>query len=221
MKTPVNARTLRQHFAYSWWKYLLIGVLAFGLVDLVFTMTAYRVPPEKKVEFYVYGYMDQTGGLQKYLETIRENEMPDMEEISCRVLADDNMYGPMQLVTYITAGEGDVYLLPREQFLANAADGTLVPLENDLELMAIFDQAGVSLQQGWRRNTETGETHLCGIPQEKVPGLIQYAYAADGYLCVVINNGNEENVMRFLRILCRDMQKEPEPVPTPETEPAQ
>jgi len=222
MKTPLNADTLRQHFTYSWWKYLLAGLLAFGLVDIVLSMTAYRVPPEKKIEFFVYGQMDQSGALEKYLESVRENEMPEMEEIACQMLMADDTYGPMQLMTFLAAGEGDVYLLPREEFISNAANGSLVALESDAKLMDIFDRAGASLQTGWRKNTEIGETHLYGIPQSKLPGLARYAYAEDGYLCVFINNGNEENVMAFLRIFCRDMIKEtePEPVPTPVTEPA-
>ena len=44
MKTPINARTLRQHLTYNWWKYLLIIAVAFGLVDLLYTVTAYRSP---------------------------------------------------------------------------------------------------------------------------------------------------------------------------------
>ena len=34
MKTPVTSGSLRQHFTYNWWKYLLIAILSFGLVDL-------------------------------------------------------------------------------------------------------------------------------------------------------------------------------------------
>ena len=205
MKTPLNGAALRQHFTYSWWKYLLIALLVFGLVDIIFTVTAYRVPPEKKVEFYSYGYMDPSGALQQYLGSVRENEMPEMEEITCMTLVADNMYGPMQLMTYLAAGEGDVYLLPRDEFVTGASGGSFLPLEEDKELMALFDAAGISLQNGWRRETETGATHLFGIPQDKLPGLSQYAVADDGYLCVVRTNGNDENVMRFLRILCRDM----------------
>ena len=67
MKTPVNAESLRHHFTYSWWKYLLIVALVILLVDVVFAMTAYRVPPEKKIEFFVYGQMDQSGALEQYL----------------------------------------------------------------------------------------------------------------------------------------------------------
>lgn len=215
MKTPVNARTLREHFTYSWWKYLIIVALVILLVDVVFSMTAYRVPPEKKIEFIVYGQMDQSGALEQYLESVREKELPEMEETTCEMILDEEQYGPTKLMTYFAVGNGDVFLLPREEFLSNAAQGSLVPLENDEELMALFNQAGMNLQTGWRRNTETGENHLYGIPQSKLPGLSRYAYANDGYLCIVINNGNEENVLRFFRILCRDMIIEPEPVEEP------
>ena len=43
------------------------------------------------------------------------------------------------------------------------------------------------------------------IGTDKLPGLIQYAYAQDGFLCVPLTGGNQENAMKFLRILCRDM----------------
>ena len=133
----------------------------------------------------------------------------DMEEMKPILLLSDDSYGPMQLMTYMAAGEGDVYLLAREEFLNYASSGSLVPLEDDPELLALFDSAGVSLQSGWRRDTETGETHLYGIPQDKLPGLIQYAYAQDGFLCVPLTGGNQENAMKFLRILCRDMLTAP------------
>ena len=203
MKTPLNAKTLKQHLAYSWWKYLLAALLAFGLVDVLYTVTAYRSPPEKVVEFYVYGMMDQEK-LTAYMEKVRTTERQDMEVMKPLQLLDDGYYGSMQLTTYLAVGEGDVYLLPREQFVTGASNGAFLSLEDDAELMALFDRAGINLQNGWRKNAETGETHLCGIPAGKVPGLSEYAYATDGYLCVTINSGNEENAVKFLRIMCRD-----------------
>ena len=204
MKTPINSRTLKQHFAYSWWKYLVVAVLAFGLVDLLYSVTAYRTPAEKKVEFYVYGQMNQEK-LAAYMENIRATEMEDMEVMTPLQLIDDQYYGPMQLTTYMAVGEGDVYLLPRDEFVSGASNGSFLALEDDKELMALFDNAGINLQNGWRKNAETGENHLCGIPQNKLPGLSQYAIANNGYLCVIVNSGNNENALKFLRILCRDM----------------
>ena len=207
MKTPLNARTLKQHFAYSWWKYLLVAVLAFGLVNLLYTVTAYRSPAEKKVEFYIYGMMDQQK-LTDYMDHVRASEMQDMEVMAPLQILNDDYYGPMQLMTYMAVGEGNVYLLPRDQFITGASSGAFIALEDDPELMALFDSAGVSLQSGWRKNAETGENHLCGIPQSKLPGLSRYAFAQDGYICAIINGGNDENTLKFLRILCRDMISE-------------
>ena len=204
MKTRITRVSLKEHVRYNWWKYLLILVIGAGLVDLLYSVTAYRPPREKTVSLYVYGYTDDSG-LSVWLDQVREAEMSDMEEVSARTLTDDDTYGPMQLMTFFSVGEGDVYLLAREQFLSYASNGSLLPLENNPDLMALFDSAGISLQSGWRRETETGDTHLYGIPQDKLPGLIQYAYAKDGFLCLPVSGKNQENAAKLMYIICRDM----------------
>ena len=209
MKTSLTSKTLKQHLTYSWWKYLLVVAVAIGLVDLLYSVTAYRSPRDKTLGVYVYGYMDEQG-LTDYLTDIRETELSDMEQVSCMLLTNDATYGPMQLMTYLAAGEGDLYVLPREEFLNYAASGSLVPLEEDSELLSLFDAAGVSLQSGWRRETESGETHLYGIPLEKIPGSGRYVYAEDGYLCMIVPTGNQPNALKLLRILCKDWITEPD-----------
>ena len=202
MKTPVNRRTLKQHLTYNWWKYLLLLVIGVFGVDLLYTVTAPRIPADKKVDFYISGNVD-TEKLEAYTERVRTQEMPNLETIQTVTLYMDDQYGPMQLMTYIAAGEGDVYLLGRENFLSLASEDAFVPLETNPELMETL--SGVDLQRGWRKNTETGENHLYGIPQDKIPGLIQYAYCENGFLCVLNSSKNEENALKFLNILCRDM----------------
>ncbi len=204
MKTPINNRTLHQHLAYSWWKYAIIIVLGAVMVNLLYTVTAYRSPNEKKVEMYVYGYLNQ-GPMDEYMRTVRERRMPDMEEMLSISLSPDETYGPMQLSTYIAAGEGDLYVLPRDHFVSMASSGAWVALENDEELMALLSDAGVNLQSGWRRDSNTGESHLFGIPVSALPGLNEYLHVENGFISVLFTNGNDENVMQFLRILCRDM----------------
>ena len=202
MKTPVNRRTLKQHLTYNWWKYLLLLVIGVFGVDLLYTVTAPRIPADKKVDFYISGNVT-TEKLEAYTEKVRTEEMPDLETIQIVTLYMDDQYGPMQLMTYIAAGEGDVYMLRRENFLSLASEDAFVPLETNPELMETL--SGVDLQRGWRKNTETGENHLYGIPQDKIPGLIQYAYCENGFLCVLNSSKNEENALKFLNILCRDM----------------
>ena len=213
MKTPVNRRTLKQHLTYNWWKYLLLLVIGVFGVDLLYTVTAPRIPADKKVDFYISGNVD-TEKLEAYTEKVRTEEMPELETIQIVTLYMDDQYGPMQLMTYIAAGEGDVYLLRREDYLSLASEDAFVPLETNPELMETL--SGVDLQRGWRKNTETGENHLYGIPQDKIPGLIQYAYCENGFLCVLNSNRNEENALKFLNILCRDMLNTENTEPTEE-----
>ena len=204
MKTPINGRTLRQHLTYSWWKYALLIILGAFSVNLYYTVSAYRSPPEKKVEFYIYGVGNEQA-LNAYMDNVHASEMPDMEEVTAILMTTDGTYGPMQLTTYVAAGEGDLYLLPRDQFVSMASQGAWIPLEDNEELMAIFNEAGVSLQSGWRRDSSEGTTRLFGIPASALPGLSKYAYAENGYLCVLLTGGNDENTLKFLKILCRDM----------------
>ncbi len=209
MKTPVTSGKLKQHLTYNWWKYLLIAVVAFGLVDLLYTVTAYRPSRDKTVNLYVYGYVNESA-LTEYMDNVRQAEMPDMEQVSFVTLLDDDTYGPMQLMTYISAQEGDVFLLTRDEFLSYASSGAFLPLEDDEELMGIFNEAGIDLRRGWRTLADSDETHLYGIPADMLPGLNALCYADNGFLTVTVYNGNQENVMKFLRILCRDMLIAPE-----------
>lgn len=204
MKTPVNRQALRQHLTYSWWKYALVIVLSAILVNLYYTVSAYRSPPEKKVELYLYGYGNQDR-IDALMEDIRVSEMPDMEDMHSVLLSTDETYGVMQLTTYIGAAEGDVYILPRNHFVSMASSGAWAPLEGDAELMSYFTGAGINLQSGWRRESDSGESHLFGIPVSALPGLSEYLSVDNGFVCVLISNGNQDNVMRFLRILCHRM----------------
>ena len=222
MRTPLTKETLSRHLAYNWWKYLVAAVLSFLVVDILYTLTAYRVPDNKKVEFYVYGYAEQEA-LNAYMEDVRLTDFPEMERMDSVIMLDDNNYGLVQLTTYLAVHDGDLYLLPRDQFISTAASGFLLPLDHEESLLSIFSEHGISLQSGWRRETETGETHLYGIPASKLPGLFsRFMIMSDGYLCVLDGGGNEDVTVRFLERLCRDTVTPEEPVspkPAPVTLP--
>ena len=73
MKTPVTRASLKQHLTYNWWKYLLLAALSFFLVDLLYTVTAYRSPADKRVELYIYGYANEEE-LNAYMAKKKEKE---------------------------------------------------------------------------------------------------------------------------------------------------
>lgn len=206
MKTPVTKERLRVHWTYSWWKYLLAVLLIAALTDLLYTVTAYRPPADKVIEVYCLALGDQEG-FDAYLNHINEEAEMGMERVASRFLVNDDYYGDMSLSVFLAAQEGDIYILPKDNFRGYSAEGGFLPLDDAEELIALFDED--DLASGWRR--VEGERHLYGIPASLLPGLKRYLYlSGDEMICVLIANGNDENVIRFLTIMAQENLTEPE-----------
>ncbi len=206
MKTPVTVQRLRQHFTYSWWKYALLAVCATLGWNLIYSATAYRPPQDKVVDLYVYGYSADEE-MEVYLNNVRANEMADMEQMNVVTVLPDQTYGAMILSTRMAASEGDLYILPKEYFQNYAGQGYFRPLEDIEGLVEGLEARDVNLERSWRMETETKERHLYGIPLSALPGFQQYVFTEDeGWLCIFVNNQNDENAVKLLNILLRDMQ---------------
>lgn len=209
MKTPITRQRLRNHLTYGWWKYaLLIAIAIFGW-NIIYTVTRYRAPEDLKVTVNLYVYGDEAA-LTAYMAEINAAYMPEMKQMDASFTLLDDTYGDMVLSTHMAASEGDIYLLDRTHFQQCAATGAFLPLETETELVAMLEEAGVSLSQGWRAEGETGERHLYGIPCAALPGAARYVYAPDDcYMAVLISNQNDENVLQFLNLFVRDLLAAP------------
>ncbi len=211
MKTPVTKEKVRNHITYSLWKYALLAVIGILGWNLIYSATEYQPPEEKKIIFGLYSYADPAN-LNLYMESVRLEQMPDMEDMSVHAIAPDDMYGAMVLSTRIATKECDIYLLSRDQFQGYAAQGAFMPLEEVLpDLIADLEAAGVSLSRGYRANDQKGgEKHQYAIPCDDLPGLSAMLGlpADDLYLSIFCTTGNDENVIRFFDIFVRDMINE-------------
>ena len=78
----LTKKRLKNHFAYNWWKYALSAAVSAMLVSIVFAVTAYRPPAEKKVELYVLnGYID-TETFQRDFWPELQARKPEQEELT-------------------------------------------------------------------------------------------------------------------------------------------
>ena len=204
MKTPLTSARLRQYLHYSWWKYVLLAVSVLFMWNIIFSVTAYRAPAHLKVNLYAYCYGDQDP-LDAYLTTIRTTEMSDMEEMRSVFMTPDETYGPMQLMTYVAAAEGDLYILDKDNYQNYASQGLFIPLESIVEELGLEEQ-GTSLERSWRKETDSGERHLFGIPMVYFPGFSAFTpiNLNTYYIGIAANSGNEENSVKLLKILYRD-----------------
>lgn len=217
MKTPVTKEKLQHHFSYSLWKYALLIVIAIFGWNLVFSATEYRAPEEKKIVLGVYAYGDEHF-INAYMEQVRTEHMPDMEEMNAMYIMPDEAYGDMILTTRVAARDCDIYVLPRAQFQSYAAQGAFMPLDVVLpDLLAELDTAGVSLSRGSRALEETGEKHQYAIPCEDLPGIstMLQCDTSDMYIGVFYVTDNDENVLKFFTQFILDMLDEPVAVEIP------
>lgn len=211
MKTPITKEKVQNHFTYSLWKYALLAVVAIFGWNILYSITAYRPPEEKKVVMGVYSYGSDEN-ISAYMEQVRVELMPDMEEMVTQYIMPDQTYGDMILSTRIAARECDIYVLPRTQFQSYAAQGAYMALDEVLpDLVADLEAAGVSLSRGYRTNDETGEKHQYAIPCADLPGMTPMLQCdtSDMYIGAFFATGNDENVLKFFEQFVRDMMVEP------------
>ena len=204
MKTPLTLSRIRGHLAYSWWKYVLLLIAVVMGGNLIFTVSRPQPKENEKVELYIYAYGNETP-MNEYLERVHTSELSDQKLIDTIWLTPDEASGLMVLSTHLMAGEGDLVVLPREIFNTYAGQGLFEALEDLPGVMEAADAAGTNLERSWRKNTDSGERRLYGIP---VRGMLLFSdslYSTDEYyLSLRVYNGNEAASRRLLGMILRD-----------------
>lgn len=207
LRIPITKERIRNHFQYSAWKYVLLVAATLLAVNLICTMTAYRTPNELKIEFYTDQYLTDNDALaEELMEKIHQEALPEMEEVTILRMALDETYGDMQLMTWISAGEGDVYLLDKEKFTSLASEGAMLDLQPLIE-QGLLHVEGLTLEGGYVTDSETGARTLRGIPAEQLKGFTDYLiYPKDQMLGIMAASGNEENAIKFLDYLLTNLR---------------
>ena len=208
MRLPITRERIRNHFHYAWWQYVLLVCLAVFGWNLLYTTTRYRSPESLKVEWYCQGLVDTQAQeeLDALMEQLRLELFPEMEEVTFTAVAYDQTYGDMQLMVWASAGQGDLYMLEREQFENLASGGAMAPLTPYIESGAL--QTGeIDLTAGYVTDPETGKKYLMGVPTDSLTGLEAYGIDPEGHvLSLLSNGGNLDNTVKLMQWLIDNMQ---------------
>lgn len=201
---PITRRKIQSHFQYGFWKYLVLAMLAVFGWNLLYTTTRYRPPETAKVEFFAEGNSAAEAEVQALADRIHANVMPEMEEVSSTVVTFDEMYGDMQLTVWVSAGQGDVYLVDKARFQTLGTSEALLDLTPYLDSGAL-KAGGIDLSGGYVTGEDGGAPALLGIPADSLTGLMQYGLTGEGMvLCLLVNGGNDEYAVKFLNALIAD-----------------
>ena len=198
----ITKHRLKNHWTYSWWKYLLMAVLVVCGVNIVFSMTAYRAPEHRKLEIFLCNGWADAMKMQEELWPAVQEMAPDQEEMIVMNidLTSNDAYTRMQYSTYMAAQQGDLLLIPKSEMKQLAGDEAwvaFVELTPYIE-SGLLDVKDIDLTSGMYRD-EYGEKKLYGIPADTLYGLTPYGIdPADSMMVVTAFSGNEENVVRLM-----------------------
>ena len=208
---PITKRKISHHFQYSLWIYLLLVGIALFSWNLIYTMTRYQPPEDMRVELYVQAAAGDTELLDTLADRIHEEVLPDMEMVSISpVTISDDYYGDMQLTVWISAAQGDIYLIDADYFKQYASAGAFLKLQPYID-SGELNTEGLDLSAGYSAvsDPDPGDEGdwLFGIPADQLTGFIDYLVDPEGMvLCVLYQNGNSENSIIFLNYLLENLQ---------------
>ena len=154
----------------------------------------------------VFYQLDGEKNIDTLMDELHQSLFPDVEEVAFRALTLDETYGSMQLTVWVSAGEGDLYMLDSEYF------NSIAQSEGFLELAPYIEDGtlnvdGMDLSAGYIINQETGKKALYGIPATERPGLKDYGLICDDFcLGVCVTGENEEEALTLLQWMVTNLR---------------
>lgn len=207
--TRLTGERIRQHFTYNAWKYLLVVVAAIFGWSMLYNMTRYRPPADKKLDVYIAATGADVERMRADMEAALAEALPELEEINFYTInlgGQDDTAGQMQFTTYLAARQGDLYLIPRDKFVTFAKEpaesNALAPLDGYLEDGTI-DVQGMDISKGERQGITRG------IPAQELYGLLDYGIVPQSlYFIIPAFSGNQENAAELLNLFIEHFHTE-------------
>ncbi|MDR0898159.1 MAG: hypothetical protein LBN04_09930 [Oscillospiraceae bacterium] len=209
--TKITRARINNHFAYGWWKYMLLAIVAVFGWSLLYTTTAYRAPRDKRLDVYFVTEAVEDTATNWFKEQALAL-LPEIEDANCLSITftdEDNYYGSIQLSTYMGAGEGDIFILTRERFDALKGQGVFLTLDEYIASGAL-DLRGIDAT-GTFATDEWGTAGTMGIPAGSLYGFLRDDLLIDNrdlVICVTSYTANPPTAIAYVNWLIGEMQAE-------------
>ena len=205
----ITGDRIKNHFHYSWWKYVILAAITIMGWNIIFSATIYTPPADKKLGVYFATYSIDSQNTAKLREMILEHDknLEDATVTSITYTDSDNYYGSMQLTTYMGSGEGDIYIVDRSIFEKLEDGGGFVMMDEPIATGRVNLQ-GVDASSCFGTDDE-GISGIMGVPLSELYGLLELGIDnRDLVLLVMGFSGNQEGAMDFINWLFAEMKTE-------------
>lgn len=193
LKIRLTRKTLKNHFRYYVWAYVVVLLAAGTIFNTVITSIKNQTPASERVFTVICGDFIPDARLQLFWEDI-EKAFPDVKLISVEnlpfniVSAMSSTY-KQKFLSYISSKFGDIMILPYTEFSDLAKYGTFIPLDEEFaDVIKDLDPIGLKTVTMLAEGND--EAYVYGIP---LNGFELFPYSYDTTDKVMVITSYSEN----------------------------
>lgn len=207
----LTKKKLKNHLAYSWWKYALAAAVSTMLVSIVFAVTEYRPPDDKKVEFYVLNSYADTETMQADFWPLLQARKPEQEKLTVINinLTDSSKHLRADAVFDVCRGAAGRFVFDfagrDAQITSDGAQESLVELTPYLE-NGVIDAEDIDLAKGTLDRGD-GTTAVYAVPADTLTGLNAYGNdPRDSLLCIPMYSKNADSAAALIELMLEKLR---------------
>jgi hypothetical protein len=212
LNLKVTRERLINHLHYGKWTYIAAAALAMVVWNFAFSATAPQTPAEYKLDIYI---LAQASNYETWEDEILAQMPEDQQEVNFYMfsMTDAGASAYDVIGAWMTAGQGDIFIMSKEVYLNLASQGVFIPLDTPLAQgqNALLDS--VPIPEGYDLETlrveyemydkKTGESSqasaICGVPLDDVKGLLDLYVIPEGMVAsVTVYSANQQNAVNAL-----------------------
>lgn len=208
----VTGDRLKNHLHYGKWTYIMAVALAMAVWSFTFSATAPKTPGEYKLDIYIIAYASD---YETWEDEILAQLPADQREVNFYMfsMSDAGTSAYDVIAAWMSAHQGDIYIMSREVYLNLASQGAFIPLDAPLAEGQAAPLDSVPLPEGYdlealrvefeTYDSDTGESSpvsaVCGVPLDDVRGLIDlFVSPEDMVASVTAYSVNQSNAVEAL-----------------------
>ena len=216
LNTKLSLKTLKNHWHYGKWIYAAVALSLYFIGSMAFTMTAYRAPAERKVEFQLVGTVINIEGADQVAKTLLPEAQvfdPTLEEINVYNImysgdASSDYAGAQKYMVMLSVNEGAVYIVNRELMTQLVDQGVATPLDPYIQSGQLnvdgIDLADVTLPEPAYSEDEqpSGASYIYALPCADLERFMQSDIGydvSDKYMVLMSYTKNPDTAVHVMQ----------------------
>lgn len=180
----LNKKRMQMHLHYYSWRYVVLLAVAIFAANMLYTVTRPETPADKRVDIIIIPSQSTGDNTDEWSKSILRTLPADQLEVNVTMtpIIQGNESTIYQLIAArLSAGEGNVWIMPKDMFLSYAQSGVWLPLDGVMDKFNLPEGTDINKYKVAVQPDENtpAQDQICGIPLDKCVGLAELIIPTD------------------------------------------